>query len=348
MGIVEVNRGLLIIIIDKMVTNILQVQANYYLPLAVKSHLPQQVSLYLLRNILLPLIACILIPVHAIYADEQQDTTLKPPLFTEILVFAQLSESAYESRDAVVRFAKEMGSELTMYEQLPGLEVTFLLLTDKANKTQWIAIRGTVTVMNTLVNLDVQLRPDNDIGIQLHSGFAETAKTIFQKITPELKKEYVTKISGHSLGGAVATILAMYLDINSYSVARVVTFGQPKITNITGAQKFSHLDVLRVVTARDYVPLLPPVDVVDMNNIDIYWPLGQEIILLDNNEYSIAKGLNSMLRATKFFNKQPDQTNFQAHRIEHYLQAIKNRQQGARWIPYKNDFSIFSIFSEER
>lgn len=294
-----------------------------------------------------------IIPFNSILAEEKPDTKTNDSLFVEILNYARLSESVYESRNSVERLAKEMGIELTLYEHVSGLDVIYCLFTDTIRKSHWIAVRGTVNVKNTLVNLDLQLLPNKDIGIQLHSGFAETAKDIYLKIKPKLNLEYAIKVTGHSLGGAVATVLSMHLDTNNYSIARVITFGQPKITNFTGAQKFSHLNILRVVTARDVVPLLPPLDLVDLNvtdlssikNVGIFWPLGQEIILLDNNEYSVAKGLDSMLRATKFLNKQPDMTNLQHHKITHYLQAIKNRQQSARWIPYKNDFSIFSIFS---
>lgn len=307
-----------------------------------------------MKLFLLLIITSVFVPVNSVLAEQKQDTQSRPALFVELLDYARLADSAYESRDSVSRIAKEMGHELILYEDVPGLDVTYFLLTDTNNKNHWIAIRGTVNVKNTLVNLDLQLRPNDDIGIQLHSGFAETAKTIFQKIKPLLRKDYEIKITGHSLGGAVATVLAMYLDINKFSVRRIITFGQPKVTNITGAQKFSHLNMLRVVTARDVVPLLPPLDVVDLNisdlssisNVGIYWPLGQEIILLDKNEYSIAKGLDSMLRATKFLNKQPDMKNLQHHQIAHYLKAIKDRQQSAKWVPYKNDFSIFSIFND--
>ena len=309
-----------------------------------------------MKIFLLLITACMLVPVQVTLAEEKQETTENPALFAEILDYTHLSNSAYESRDAVVRVAKEMGGDLTLHEHVPGLDVTYFLITDTINKTQWVAIRGTVNVKNTLVNLDLKLIPNKDIDIQLHSGFAETAKDIFLKIRPKLEKEYAIKITGHSLGGAVATVLAMYLDTNDYSVARIITFGQPKVTNFTGAQKFSHLNILRVVTAEDFVPLLPPLDVIDLNitdlnsvsNVGIYWPLGQEIILLNNNDYSIAKGLDSMLRATKFLNRQPDPKNLAAHQMAYYLQSIKNRQQGARWIPYKNDFSIFSIFGNNK
>lgn len=302
------------------------------------------------------LTVCLLLSANVAHSEEGLGTNEQPALFVDLLVYARLSNAAYDSRDAVARLASEMGSELTRHEDIPGLDVTYFLLTDTTKKTQWIAIRGTVNIKNTLVNLDLQLIPNDDIGIQLHSGFAETAKDIFLKIKPILNPEYAIKITGHSLGGAVASVLAMYLDINKFSVTRVVTFGQPKVTNFTGAQNFSNLNLLRTVTAKDFVPLLPPIDAVNLNisdlnsvsNVGIYWPLGQEIILLGKNEYSITKGLDSMLRATRFLNKQPDMENLQHHQIAHYLQAIKDRQQDARWVPYKNDFSIFSIFSDKK
>lgn len=302
------------------------------------------------------LVVIIFAPVNVLLAEENQDTGAQPSLFVDLLHYAQLSNSAYDPRDAIARMAREMSSQLIMHEQVSGLDVSYFLLTDSINKTHWIAVRGTVSVKNTLVNLDLQLIPNKDIGIQLHRGFAETAKDIFQKIQPKLNKDFIIKISGHSLGGAVATVLAMYLDINNFSVTRIVTFGQPKVTNFTGSRKFAQLDILRVVTAKDFVPLLPPVDMVDVNltdlnsisNVGLYWPLGQEIILLDKNEYSFAKGLDSMLRTTKFLNKQPDMSNLKHHQMTYYLEAIKGRQQNAKWVPYKNDFSIFSIFGDSK
>ena len=72
------------------------------------------------------------------------------------------------------RLAKQRHNDLTMYEHLPNLGVTYFVLTDTANKTQWIAISGTVNLESTLVDLDVQLVNNKEIGIEIHSGFAET------------------------------------------------------------------------------------------------------------------------------------------------------------------------------
>ena len=135
-------------------------------------------------------LAIIITPVNTLLAEGKQNNDAQPALFVDLLQYAQLSNSSYESRDSVIRFAREMGSELSMHEHVPGLDVSYFLLTDTANKTHWIAVRGTVNIKNTLVNLDLQLKPNKDIGIQLHHGFASTASDILQKIQPKLKKDY--------------------------------------------------------------------------------------------------------------------------------------------------------------
>ena len=77
--------------------------------------------------------------------------------------------------------------------------------------------------------------------IRLHQGFAQAAESLYLAIRPHLNKNYKITTTGHSLGGAVALILAMYLDKDHYLLDKVVTFGQPKVTNVTGAQHYRHL-----------------------------------------------------------------------------------------------------------
>ena len=61
---------------------------------------------------------------------------------------------------------------------------------------------------------------------------------------------------GHSLGGAVASILAINLDIDGYKVGGVTTFGQPKFTDKVGMEKYKHIPITRVVNEKDVVPLV--------------------------------------------------------------------------------------------
>jgi hypothetical protein len=287
--------------------------------------------------------------VNTVLAQEPipKNTAPQATLFTELQRYARLADAAYESPSHIETVTKEYGYQLDHRANLPVHEVTYYLATNDAERRHVVAVRGTANVNNALVDIDIQLVDDEQTGIRLHRGFAAAAKGIYEKIKPKLNKDYEIRTTGHSLGGAVALILAMYLDSDGYRVDKVVTFGQPKVTNILGAKKFSDLDVWRVVTARDLVPVVPPLDPVDIKNLDIYWHLGQEIILLDETQYSMTSGVESMLRAAGFLSRQLTQKNMQHHRMVSYLALIDQKQGKAQWVPYKNDFNIFSIFGSD-
>lgn len=265
-------------------------------------------------------------------------------LFGDVEQYAELADAAYEPKATVDKTLTKYGYTLDDRGNLPGPQVTYYLATDDSKRRQLVAVRGTINVENALVDIDIQLIDDPKTGIRLHRGFAAAAASIYDALKSKINKDYQIVTTGHSLGGAIALILAMYLDTDHYNVEKVVTFGQPKVTNITGAEKFSHLNVWRVVTAHDLVPVVPPLDPMDIKNLDIYWHLGQEIILLDGAKYSITQGLESMLRATGFLNQQLNRQNLQYHRMTSYLTSIGRKQDKAQWVPYKNDFNIFSIF----
>ena len=121
------------------------------------------------------------------------------------------------------------------------------------------------------------------------------ADLIYKNIKNDLIKSYRINTTGHSLGGATALILAMYIHTDGLHAGKVVTFGQPKVTNIAGSKKYGHLDVTRVVMPKDMVPLVPPLDPMDLANMDIYWHSGTEVVLRDSNTYSLLKGIDSMM-----------------------------------------------------
>jgi hypothetical protein len=75
----------------------------------------------------------------------------------------------------------------------------------------------------------------------------------------------------------VAVILAIYLDVDGYTVSGVTTFGQPKVTDRSGADKFKHIPITRVVNEMDMVPLVPHSEATLLELPGIYWHLGEEI-----------------------------------------------------------------------
>jgi len=61
-------------------------------------------------------------------------------------------------------------------------------------------------------------------------------------------------------------------------LARVITFGQPKVTNERGCKQFWDLPLIRVVDNKDIVPLVPPLTLLSFIGGQ-YRHVGEEIIL---------------------------------------------------------------------
>lgn len=279
--------------------------------------------------------------VSSVFAQQDEASGEPDNMFVEILQFARLANAAYGNRASIEKMVAAQEYRLVHYANLPKLQVSFYLASDDKYKTHIVAVRGTSNVENALVDIAIQLIKNDKSGILLHNGFAVSAKAIYQDIKPKLNKQYKIRTTGHSLGGAVAAVLAMYLKTDGYQVERVVTFGQPKVTNFSGSRKLDELEIWRVVTPGDLVPLVPPLDMADINNLNIYWHSGREIILLEGKQYSITSGIESMLRATKFLAQPLSEKNLRHHQMSYYLALIETKTSNAQWIPYKNDLSIF-------
>lgn len=264
--------------------------------------------------------------------------------FATLKKYALLSNAAYEGINKAKEACEDQDYEFSHYGTASVVQVAYFLGTNHQTKTQVIAVRGTANVENAYVDADFKLQLDKHTGNMLHSGFAASGAAIYQSIKKQLKRDYTINITGHSLGGAVAMVLAMYLDQDEFKVGKVITFGQPKVTNITGAKRYSYMDITRVVTPKDVVPLVPPFDPLDINNIDIYWHAGEELILLDGEKYSVASGITSMLRTVQFFKETPGEQNLQNHFMTLYLDLIDKKIAHSKEVAYKTGFTLYDMF----
>jgi len=264
--------------------------------------------------------------------------------FTTIQSYALLANAAYEGKAKARQACEAQGYEFTHYGTASGVEVDYFLGTDPAHKTQIIAVRGTTNAENVMLDADFKLIRDEHTRNMLHSGFAASAAAIYKTIKPMLKRDYTINSTGHSLGGAVAMVLAMYLEQDGYKLGKMISFGQPKVTNITGATRYDDMNITRVVTEKDMVPLVPPFDPMDIKNADIYWHAGEELILLPGEEYSVTSGITSMLRAVQFFKEMPGEQNLQYHMMTFYLELIEKKIGSSKKLPYKTGISIYDMF----
>ncbi len=261
------------------------------------------------------------------------------PRFQTLYQYAQLAGAAYASEQRLRQAVSGAGFELTAFDTLPGYGVSYFVLTNPELRKHIIVVRGTSNIENVMVDAAFKLLRDKHTGIKLHQGFAVSANYLYERIQPKLHRDYTIDTTGHSLGGAVALILAMHLDADRYAVGKVITFGQPKVTTIAGGKRFAHLDVTRVVMEKDPAPLTPPLDPMELMNLDIYWHLGKEIVLLPGNAYAELEGLDSMMRAVDFFQTLPGADHVRDHYMDTYLAALKAHTKDARQVEYKSSFN---------
>jgi len=146
-----------------------------------------------------------------------------------------------------------------------------------------IVIRGTANDANVLSDVDVRLVSDTRTGIRLHKGFRDAAVTIMQIIdtstttgrntiqgtTLTYPLEHTVHVTGHSLGGAVAQIIGMWLYKRGKNV-QIYSYGSPKVSSevLSGGQP-THW---RVVRRSDPIPFTPP------------WPYSHTGLFIDSQD----------------------------------------------------------------
>jgi len=293
--------------------------------------------MFIFRKIIV--LVCLL-PLSVGMASEEKAAAI----FSKVLPFAELSHAIYEEKSIFKDVANLQKLKLDEVNNISGVEVSYAVLTDSVKKQHIVTVRGTANVENAIVDMDIRLIDDEQTGVRLHQGFLGASTPIFKKLKASLNKDYKIITTGHSLGGAVAVILAMQLQSDNFKVINAVTFGQPKVTNIEGANKYKDLNVIRMVRPKDLVPIVPPMDPLDIRNLDIYWHLGKEYILMDNNEYAVLEGVSSMLRSADFATVVPSEENLESHKMTVYLASIKSNGLQSREVEYKSSFNLKNLF----
>lgn len=264
--------------------------------------------------------------------------------FSHWLDAAYIAQATYESEEKITEELRRQGYEVKQSRQIKGFSVGYVLATNDTTRQQILAVRGTANVDNILVDAAFVLVPDKLSGISIHQGFLLSAKDIYQDVKDKLNPDYTINTIGHSLGGAAAIILAMMLDAQGFDIGEVITFGQPKVTNISGSKKFQNLDIKRLVTPKDVVPLVPPVDPLDLMNLSIFWHQGTEIVLYENNQYAVLTGASSMMRATDFLNDIPSEQHLNNHFMTTYIRNLKSKLKAPVEIQYQSDFKFSDWF----
>ena len=158
------------------------------------------------------------------------------------------------------------------YSELFIYVYNFLILKNDTNKKIVVAFPGTTNI----VQLMLEIKDSNLIDLpnklnqkfKVSKMFYETFELIRNDLVENLlsipgfkDKEYQTIFTGHSLGGALATLAAFYfVDQNLISSEPIlITFGQPRVGNILLAKYITQKikQIYRFARPKDLVPYIP-------------------------------------------------------------------------------------------
>jgi hypothetical protein len=122
-----------------------------------------------------------------------------------------------------------------------------------------VAFRGTVSVGNFLTDAEAALVHHGLFPGLVHYGFCQAVETVYPAVRTLLRafpREMPIWVTGHSLGGAMASLVAHRLGEDGFPVRAVYTYGSPR----AGDKKFCdayRLPNYRFVNDNDLVPHLP-------------------------------------------------------------------------------------------
>ena len=131
---------------------------------------------------------------------------------------------------------------------------------------QQVFCRGTTLKVDILTCLQAWTVYDEELQCRVHRGFRDQADRVLADLVPLLAPPHharaTVELAGHSLGGAVAALVAGKLRHRGYRVVRLTTVGEPAyVASYRDAEQLRQLlpeDHLRVENDRDFVPFLPP------------------------------------------------------------------------------------------
>jgi triacylglycerol lipase len=184
---------------------------------------------------------------------------------------AELAHLAYDSPDQIALQVRQLGfAKFIFFSQ--GNTQAFLA----GNATDIIlAFRGSepLSLGDWLSDADCQRM--KACGGRVHAGFWQDWQSIWATVETQLSQIYGSGsggaaggqrdrrfwLTGHSLGGALATLAGIQLQMCGYGVNGIYTFGTPRVGDRSFALQFNrrlYQHTFRLVNHKDVVPHLPP------------------------------------------------------------------------------------------
>jgi len=196
----------------------------------------------------------------AINNNKKKDERKKKSIFTSII--ESFSYDHEKEKKDLEETLETLSMELVKTFDENGTQA-ILALNRKTNMLV-LAFRGTESNSIKDIKADADARITTcDSGGKIHSGFLNAYNQVALLIETELKKDEYSKlplfITGHSLGGALATVAAKKLK-HAAGISACYTFGSPRVGDEEWIEDIK-TPIYRLVNAADCVTMLPPGDI---------------------------------------------------------------------------------------
>ena len=243
---------------------------------------------YTIIGLTLLLSGCSYLNPFLYFQGDVGDKSTMPVAIEELIEMAEYCEAAYRSANEENKLYEIRSNEFS-YHVKQDSGVTILIF------------RGTDNTKNVLTDIDLRPWQDDELDMKLHRGFRDAAAWLLVDIKKKYKFEKTIYLTGHSLGGAIAQITGLWLNLDGYNV-QVYTFGSPKVTPTFFGNDPPHY---RVIIDSDPVPFVPPYPYVHsgimINAETLEWAEGGEahrdsITEINDQDHSITYYLKTLRR----------------------------------------------------
>ncbi|KAI1214653.1 alpha/beta-hydrolase [Annulohypoxylon truncatum] len=207
--------------------------------------------------------------------------------------YAQYAGSAYCNGEAaagstitcsddVCPDVEEAGAKIVASFSGDVTDIEGYVSSDDTNKLIVASFRGSSSIRNWIADLSFILVPCDVVsGCLTHAGFLTAYNEIADDLLAALKNataaqpDYKIAFTGHSLGGAVATVAIAYARKQGYA-ADLYTYGSPRVGNEAFASFVTDQagSEYRVTHLDDPVPRLPPIVLDYRHTSPEYWLAG--------------------------------------------------------------------------
>ncbi|MEE8587795.1 MAG: hypothetical protein V3S80_00460, partial [Sulfurimonadaceae bacterium] len=150
------------------------------------------------------------------------------------------------------------------YELIPAKAVSINYYIFSQQNQLVIVFEGTKDMSSLQTDLAIdEVQFLDEKGSRVHNGYYSEALSARHFLTPYLNKDKKIIITGHSLGGAVAHLLASVLYKEGYQV-NLYTFGAPPVGNELFVESIAGLSHERYTHLFDLIPMLKKEYIVKM------------------------------------------------------------------------------------